>query len=85
MAQIFISYRRDDTGDFWADEIVRMLVTEFGTLNVFKDTQSIRTASNWQQTLQQKLEEAKVVVVLIGVDFFTLKGASGLPQDSGTQ
>ena len=77
MAQIFISYRREDTGDFWADEIVEILSNEFGSLNVFKDTQSIRMVSNWQEVLKQKLKEAKIVVVLIGSHFFTLKGTSG--------
>lgn len=80
MAKVFISYRREDTADFWAEKIVRYLSSEFGAQHFFKDTESIKTGSNWQEVLNKELEAAAVVVILIGPDFFTLVGKSGKPR-----
>lgn len=80
MAKVFISYRREDTGDFWADTILMYLSNEFGAKHFFKDTESIKTGSHWQEFLNKELAAAAVVLVLIGPDFFTLVGKSGKPR-----
>lgn len=63
--KLFISYRREDTDDF-AGRMHDYLVKEFGTDNIFKDVDSIRTGDNWKVTLEQSVAQCDVVVTLIG-------------------
>jgi TIR domain/Double zinc ribbon len=63
--KLFISYRREDTDDF-AGRLHDYLVKEFGTDNIFKDVDSIRTGDNWKVTLEQSVAQCDVVVTLIG-------------------
>ncbi|WP_339705067.1 toll/interleukin-1 receptor domain-containing protein [uncultured Kriegella sp.] len=80
MAKVFISYRREDTGDFWADTILMYMSNEFGARSFFKDSESIETGSQWRETLFIELEKAVVLLLLIGPEFFTLIGKSGKPR-----
>ena len=80
MAKVFVSYRGEDAGDFWADKIVMYLSIEFGAQHVFEDTESIKAGSNWQEVLNKEVAAAAVVLVPIGPAFFTLAGKSGKPR-----
>lgn len=64
-AAFFISYRRDQSS--WPARILRdELVRRFGEDQVFKDNDSIDAGQEWPQRLQSAIENASVVLVLIG-------------------
>jgi CHASE2 domain-containing sensor protein len=64
-AAFFISYRRDQSS--WPARILRdELVRRFGEDQVFKDNDSIDAGQEWPDRLQSAIENASVVLVLIG-------------------
>jgi len=62
---IFISYRRDDTGES-AGRIYDWLVREFPPGAVFKDVESIPYGVDFRTHLQEALGRCRIVLVLIG-------------------
>ncbi|MGE3513494.1 MAG: TIR domain-containing protein, partial [Vicinamibacterales bacterium] len=71
-AAIFVCYRRSDSGPY-ALSIAQALRKEFGEFAVYMDTSSIRPGSEWPSSLRKALGEAKVVVVVIGQQWATVK------------
>ena len=65
MPKIFISYRRDDTGDV-AGRIHDHLVNAFGANQVFQDVDDIPAGADFPEYLSEQLAETDVVLVLIG-------------------
>ena len=68
--QIFISYRRDDSGDA-AKWLFEALKKKFGSSHVFMDTESILGGEKWDQKIKNKLKEAEIVLILIGKTWLT--------------
>jgi pterin-4a-carbinolamine dehydratase len=65
---IFISYRRNDSTSE-AGRLHTTLVNKFGKDAVFMDTSSIEPATQWPREIREALEEAKVLVVVIGPEW----------------
>lgn len=65
---IFISYRRHDTRD-QVSMIAEMLGHEF---LVFRDSNSIHYGEEWPKEIETALSSAKVVLVIIGKNWFEL-------------
>ena len=75
-AKVFICYRREDTGDA-ARALRESVDREFGEGTAFLDERSIPTGQEWPRELQQALLASRIVVVLIGPQWLTLKSAKG--------
>jgi hypothetical protein len=73
--KIFISYRREDTAAN-ALGISQYLEKEFGRQNVFIDV-DMRAGENFPLILEQRLAQCKVMLVLIGPDWLTVRDEHG--------
>ena len=93
-AQIFISYRRDDSAGY-ARAVYDELARRFGAERVFIDVDDIRAGQSFVEAIRQAVGESRVLLVLIGKrwlgareggtprlfdagDFVALEVASGL-------
>lgn len=76
MAEIFISYRRDDTG-MLCERVTNRLSARFGARRVFRDTSAIMVGSKWEQVLHTALQDSYVVIALIGADWLSARGTDG--------
>src|SRR5215467_11708917 len=79
MPTAFISYRRQDSSaaSRWiADSIEKI----FGSNSVFIDTEAIRLGTNWRARLDEALEQAEVLIVMIGRSWLTIPDEIGLPR-----
>jgi pterin-4a-carbinolamine dehydratase len=65
MPLAFISYRRQDSSAA-ARWIARAISETFGTDSVFIDTEAIRVGDNWPARIDQALEQADVLIMVIG-------------------
>jgi hypothetical protein len=65
MATIFISYRHLDTG-LMCDRLKDYLATIYPRDAVFRDMESIAGGERFHRTIDEALEECKVMLVLIG-------------------
>jgi hypothetical protein len=77
MAGIFISYRREDTGESWAHSVAGVLAEEFGGHRVFFDIASIAKGKDFRTEIETYIKNADVVLVIIGPDFFAVNRANG--------
>mgnify|MGYP000512306834 CR=1 FL=1 len=75
MAEIFLSYRRDDTGGH-AGRLRDHLRAKFGDL-VFQDVDNIPDGAVFETVLASALSSAKVGVVVIGPHWLTTADAAG--------
>jgi hypothetical protein len=75
--RIFVSYRREDSGDV-AGRIYDRLVDRFGKHQVFKDVDSIPLGVDFRKHLQEKVGSCDVMLAIIGHDWLRASG-------SGTQ
>jgi TIR domain len=64
-ASIFISYRRDDSGDV-AGRIYDRLVQHFGRERVFKDVDSIPLGIDFRKKLRECVSECDVLLAVMG-------------------
>ena len=74
--EVFISYRRDDAsseGGRLADAIRH----RFGEDSVFMDTSDIRLGEQWPETLRGAVQNATVVLVVIGPEWLVARGEYG--------
>ena len=76
MAEIFISYRRDDTRAE-AGRLHDRLAARFGHRQVFMDVADIAPGEDFEQRLQTTLDSCAAVVVVIGRDWFGHDEATG--------
>src|SRR5262245_56682882 len=67
-AQIFISYRREDTASE-AGRICSAIHQEFGEDSVFLDTSSIQAGAKWPEEIQSALKAAETIIVVIGPEW----------------
>lgn len=77
-ADIFISYRRADTG-MAAGRLRDELIEHFGSRRVFMDLHGIDPSSDWRETIGAAIAACKVGVVLIGQGFMAAD-AQGRPR-----
>ncbi len=73
---IFISYRRKDTPSA-AGRLYDVLCDAFGSQRVFKDLDSIARGADFRKVIGQELLRTKVVLLLIGDRYTTLKDQYG--------
>jgi hypothetical protein len=74
--KIFISYRRSDSSES-AGRLFDRLVEAFGRDAVFKDVDSIPLQTRFSDFIKTWLEQATLVVVVIGPDWLNITGADG--------
>jgi hypothetical protein len=77
MPRIFISYRREEAADM-SGRIADFLDRRFGAGTVFRDVNAILAGSNYVMALQRGLDEASVVLVLIGPHWIHLREPNGM-------
>lgn len=63
--KIFISYRRDDSGDI-TGRIYDRIINLFGRDRVFMDTFSIQIGANFKKVLQEEVGKCHVMLAVIG-------------------
>lgn len=71
MKSIFISYRRIDS--YETNRLSTSLKTEYGESNIFLDYESISGGDEWPDTIRKAVEEARVLIVIIGKIGFSCK------------
>lgn len=74
--KIFVNYRRDDSAPH-ALSIAQYLEREFGRANVFLDIDRMRAGEKFPKVLEERLAVSKVMLVVIGPQWLTLKGQDG--------
>jgi len=76
---VFINYRREDSGgDVRA--VYNALVERFGEGNVFLDVEGIEAGEQWEQKIEEALDQAAVTLVFIGTNWLRVlqeRSASG--------
>ncbi|PPD33187.1 MAG: hypothetical protein CTY19_08995 [Methylomonas sp.] len=75
MSKIFISYRRDDSTGY-AGRLADHLNRAFGDNQIFRDYDDIAPGQNFLKTIQQHLATADVLLVMIGMDWLSLKNTA---------
>jgi hypothetical protein len=63
--KVFISYRRDDSGDA-TSKLASLLQSSFGEDRVFLDSESIAGGERFHERIQEELVRAQVVLAIIG-------------------
>jgi len=74
--KLFISYRRGDARGI-AGRLSDTLGTYFGDDRVFRDIESIEGGADFGNVIEESLQTADAVIVLIGPDWLTLKDDKG--------
>jgi len=72
----FINYRRGDTSQV-AQALYMQLKESFGAGQLFMDVNSIRAGEEWPERVKHKLENATVVLALIGPGWLTVMDKHG--------
>ena len=75
-AGIFISYRRDDTRQA-AGRLADDLSDQLGAERIFRDIEKIELGVDFEQALNQALENCEIMLVLIGRQWLTVADAQG--------
>ena len=76
---IFISYRRADSGE-WAKKLAKRIERYYGSFGVYLDVARDTPGRDYRLVIQEYLENADVVVVLVGRRYFSLENQSGTPR-----
>lgn len=74
--KLFISYRRGDARGI-AGRLGDTLGTYFGDERVFRDIESIEGGADFGNVIEESLQTADAVIVLIGPDWLSIKGENG--------
>ncbi|MFN8411531.1 MAG: toll/interleukin-1 receptor domain-containing protein [Anaerolineales bacterium] len=74
--KLFISYRRSDTRGI-AGRLSDTLSAYFGDERVFRDIESIEGGADFGNVIEQNLQNADAVIVLIGQNWISAKNESG--------
>ena len=77
--RIFISYRRDDTSAH-AGRLYDALAARFGADRLFIDIDTIPVGADFAEALQEAIDSADVVLVLIGRSWLTASDKTGAPR-----
>lgn len=76
-APIFVSYRRADSAAE-AGRLHGTIVGELGRSTVFMDTSSIEPGTQWSKELEEALQKAQIVIVVIGTEWIRISDEFGL-------
>ncbi len=76
MANVFLSYRRDDSAAY-AGRVYDRLVARFGADQVFMDIDRIAPGENFVDAINRHVVESSAVLVLIGPRWADARGRSG--------
>jgi hypothetical protein len=76
MPRIFISYRREESADI-CGRISDFLERRFGAGAAFRDVNAILAGSDFVKALQRGLDDARVVLVIIGPQWINLREPTG--------
>ncbi len=79
MADIFISYRRDDTSGY-AGRLYDQISAHFGEEHVFMDVADIGPGSDFVEVIEQKVGTCNALIALIGKNWLTLKDDQNRPR-----
>ena len=79
MSGIFISYRRSDTSGY-AGRLYDRLSSHFGARQVFIDIDHIDPGDDFARTIDSRIHQADVVLVLIGPSWLQAADAEGRPR-----
>jgi hypothetical protein len=74
--RVFISYRRDDTGET-AAHLRYSLGKSIGAEKIFRDLETIQPGQNFETAIQEAIRGTSVCLVLIGLQWLTLKDDKG--------
>ena len=74
--KLFISYRRADARGI-AGRLGDTLGAYFGDNRVFRDIDDIAGGADFGNVIEQSLQDADAVIVLIGPDWLSMKGENG--------
>jgi len=74
--KIFVNYRRDDSAS-QALNVAQYLEREFGAPNVFLDIDRMSAGQKFPKVLSERLSVSKVMVVVIGPSWLTVKNEEG--------
>ena len=81
MAEIFISYRREDSGGH-AGRLCDRLTARFGNSRVFMDLQDIAPGQNFAQSIDETIAKCDCVVAVIGPRWLeSIKNRAAAPED----
>jgi hypothetical protein len=76
MSDIFLNYRRNDSGG-WALRFADRLRKEFGKGSVFVDVDDIRSAEIFPNTIGKRLARARMLVSVVGPGWLSAQDDSG--------
>jgi TIR domain len=76
MFNVFISYRRDDSAGH-AGRLADSLEPLLGFGKIFRDVEDIHPGDDFVKAIEQNLQKANVVLVIIGKDWLTAKDDLG--------
>ncbi len=79
-AKVFISYRRDEPGDY-AGHIYRWASGYFGADNVFIDVVTLRPGTDWQEEITKAVNESCALLVVMGPQWAPLAQSDEHKQD----
>jgi hypothetical protein len=74
--KIFISYRRSDSKIF-AGRILDRLTQAFGRRSIFRDIEDISAGKDYRQVLKDAVNEADIMLVMIGPQWTSITDANG--------
>jgi hypothetical protein len=75
-AKVFISYRRDDSGDY-AGRVHDRLEREFGSDLLFMDVDAIPLGANFTKVLREEVAKCDVLLALIGANWLDARNEDG--------
>jgi hypothetical protein len=78
--KVFISYRRDEPGDY-AGHIYRALRDTFGADSIFIDVVTLGPGTNWAEEITTTVGESRALLVVIGPQWATLAKSGTKEQD----
>jgi hypothetical protein len=76
LSNIFISYRRVDTGSV-VPSLAAALIQTFGAAAVFLDTDTIRLGRPWPQQIDRALEAAEILLIAMGPNWLNVTDENG--------
>ncbi|NNE76412.1 MAG: toll/interleukin-1 receptor domain-containing protein, partial [Pricia sp.] len=78
--KIFICYRRGGEGAGFGGRIADKLVKHFGDEQCFRDIEDIEKGTDFVESLKHATSICELLLVVIGPDWVTMKGADGKPR-----
>lgn len=77
MFNVFISYRRDDSAGY-AGRLADSLEPLLGSGKIFRDVEDIHPGDDFVKAIEQNLQQATALLVVIGKNWLTAKDDQGL-------